>query len=878
MGLFQKQPEHILLNSTAGSRRGLKRKRARQEGQSSGGCCKCKVNWWSLFAHVVTFWAPAFLLKCCGMKDQTVRQAFREKFALCFLILLLCGLVAFMTFGLGLLLCPKHDPRPRIGIRELRANPGQNRTWMQGFVFNSNEVARAMNMSDFEVMDRDIGEYFPPSVDFCKGVFQLSFQSKCQVNGYCLDRNRLYYYVQPYKKVTYDWEQIQGKNSNLIVYDGEVWDLNEIMNESNNWFANEDMGLDIIRHLGSDVTPAIARRGSYGRKTAQCLSNYFKVGDLSTKTMGCFTYNILVFLSLLAITALILTKFIMAVAFSWFMSRKLDKMKKDQESNGEAEILTQEIPDIVKQTLRVTLNVSDILGVSKKTSAPAGTPFVILFVTCYSEGEESIKATLDSLASTDYHDKRKLLFIVADGLITGAGNDKSTPEIVLEMLNIDEEMGDPEALGYISLDEGARQNNMAKVFVGLYGCKGRSIPTVLIVKCGTPSEVGSPKPGNRGKRDSQMILMNFMQRIIFNETMTPLDYDLFNKLYWLLGVPPDWFSYVLMVDADTRVAVDSLRKMVNAMVRDPKIVGLCGETRIANKGQSWVTAIQVFEYYISHHMGKAFESVFGGVTCLPGCFSMYRIKSLKDGYWLPILVHPKVTEEYSQTEVDTLHKKNLLLLGEDRFLTTLMIKTFPNRKLIFVPQAYCHTIVPSEFRVLLSQRRRWINSTLHNLLELVQLNNLCGIFCFSMQFVILMELIATVVLPAAIVFTIILIVQATINPQAAIIPLVLLCLVLGLPAILIVLTTFRLAYLFWMLVYLLALPIWNFILPIYAYWHFDDFTWGKTHRLSKTHDAHDKDDEDSLDEKGKLGLDDDVPMKTWVSWSRHYLRKFSANI
>jgi len=28
----------------------------------------------------------------------------------------------------------------------------------------------------------------------------------------------------------------------------------------------------------------------------------------------------------------------------------------------------------------------------------------------------------------------------------------------------------------------------------------------------------------------------------------------------------------------------------------------------------------VFEYYISHHLGKGFESVFGGVTCLPGWY------------------------------------------------------------------------------------------------------------------------------------------------------------------------------------------------------------------------------------------------------------------
>lgn len=181
-------------------------------------------------------------------------------------------------------------------------------------------------------------------------------------------------------------------------------------------------------------------------------------------------------------------------------------------------------------------------------------------------------------------------------------------------------------------------------------------------------------------------------------------------------------------------------------------MGLCGETRIANKSASYVSMIQVFEYYISHHLTKSFESVFGGVTCLPGCFSMYRmspnppssetsltwvlgIKAPKGeaGYFVPILANPDIVSRYQENIVDTLHKKNLLLLGEDRYLSTLMLKTFPRRKQIFVPQAICKTVVPDSFKVLLSQRRRWINSTVHNLMELVLVRDLCGTFCLSMQ-------------------------------------------------------------------------------------------------------------------------------------------------
>lgn len=269
------------------------------------------------------------------------------------------------------------------------------------------------------------------------------------------------------------------------------------------------------------------------------------------------------------------------------------------------------------------------------------------------------------------------------------------------------------------------------------------------------------------------------------------------------------------------------------MHHDQMIMGVCGETRIANKRQSWVTAIQVFEYFISHHLAKAFESVFGGVSCLPGCFSMFRLKARKTTGedWVPLIIKPEIVKEYSQSVVTTLHEKNLLLLGEDRFLTTILIRTFPNRKMMFLPQARCRTVVPDTFKILLSQRRRWINSTIHNLMELVLVRNLCGTFCFSMQFVVFMDLLGTVVLPIAITLTYTLIVGMALQPPKTFeeaIPLMLLIAVLGLPAILILITTRKVVYVFWMFIYLMALPVWNLILPVYAFWHFDDFSWGET--------------------------------------------------
>jgi chitin synthase len=272
--------------------------------------------------------------------------------------------------------------------------------------------------------------------------------------------------------------------------------------------------------------------------------------------------------------------------------------------------------------------------------------------------------------------------------------------------------------------------------------------------------------------------------------------------------------------------------------------------------------LQVFEYYISHHQSKAFESIFGNVTCLPGCFCMYRIKAPKgnNGHWVPILANPDIIEHYSENVVDTLHKKNLLLLGEDRYLSTLMLKTFPRRKMLFVPQAVCKTVVPDSFMVLLSQRRRWINSTIHNLMELVFVRDLCGTFCFSMQFVVFMELVGTLALPAAISFTMYLIILACIG-QPAVLSLILLALILGLPAVLIVMTSRKLVYVGWMFIYLISLPIWNFVLPSYAYWHFDDFTWGETRKVEGEGKDNHGDKEGEFDSS-------QIVMKKWTEYER----------
>ncbi|ORX66286.1 hypothetical protein DL89DRAFT_270219 [Linderina pennispora] len=533
-------------------------------------------------------------------------------------------------------------------------------------------------------------------------------------------------------------------------------------------------------HPGQDITEKwrrhFAKRPVAKRLHYQCLRGAFYAGVIDKrKSFQCYFANYVLLASSVALTSIIFFKFLAALQLG---------SKREPEEHDK---------------------------------------FIICNVPCYTEGEEGLRSTLESLATLHYDDKRKLMFIICDGMIVGSGNDRPTPRIVLDILGVDPDI-DPEPLSFLSLGEGTKQHNMGKVYSGLFEASGHVVPYIVVVKCGTPRE--RTRQGNRGKRDSQIILMRFFNKVHFNLAMTPLELEIYHQIKNVIGVNPAFYEFIMMVDADTYVSPDSLNRMVSCMLHDSKLMGICGETQLANEKDTWITMIQVYEYYISHHLSKAFESLFGSVTCLPGCFCMYRIRTPEANQ--PLLIANQMVQDYSENKVDTLHKRNLLHLGEDRYLTTLMLKHHPYYKMKFTSDAQCRTNAPDTWQVLLSQRRRWINSTVHNLLELVFLPRLCGFCCFSMRFIVFIDLVSTIVMPATVVYLGYLIYQLAISTSdTPLVSVYLLAAVYGLQAMLFVIKR-QWQHIGWMIVYLLALPVFSFFIPIYAFWHFDDFSWGNT--------------------------------------------------
>ena len=104
--------------------------------------------------------------------------------------------------------------------------------------------------------------------------------------------------------------------------------------------------------------------------------------------------------------------------------------------------------------------------------------------------------------------------------------------------------------------------------------------------------------------------MAYYNRIHYGRNLTELD-SAIQRAMVDLNLQADMVQFMMAINADTRVDTMSITHMVYGMDKKEKVLALCGETKVDNKASSWVTMIQVFEYYNSHHLKKAFEATFG---------------------------------------------------------------------------------------------------------------------------------------------------------------------------------------------------------------------------------------------------------------------------
>jgi chitin synthase len=463
---------------------------------------------WVIFSRIITFWAPPFLLSSIGgFKDKATMQAWREKMALCFIVLLLCAVVGFATVGLQKVLCPQVSAISSHVYVRIGSVPGT--VGIRGELFNSTSARFPNDVNLISSSGQDITTNFQRTAsDFprCSGVnARIAQDEPCPNTGDCklgpLFTNSTFQTLNIFrtgKLVGYDWDQV-SHSRNYIVINGAVLNMGPYMKMHPNPIPSDtvDAALRTILRApdsGKDGTRLFHNRNDLG-KAVPCLVERYVAGNIDKITPGCFASQLILYAGLVVILGLVLVRFAMACVFNWFLSERLAGAPSSSLLNRSA-ISPAVLPEGANISIDNRTGTAPWAGPGAKKLLKANSKstrsftssstlvsepspvmslakigaelFAVCLVTCYSEGEVSLRTTLDSISLTNYSDSRKLLFVVADGMITGAGEKRSTPDICVSLLDADPRFGQPMPMSYIAVGSGSKRLNRAMVYAGHY--------------------------------------------------------------------------------------------------------------------------------------------------------------------------------------------------------------------------------------------------------------------------------------------------------------------------------------------------------------------------------------------------------------------------
>ncbi|KAK3909060.1 Chitin synthase chs-2 [Frankliniella fusca] len=164
-------------------------------------------------------------------------------------------------------------------------------------------------------------------------------------------------------------------------------------------------------------------------------------------------------------------------------------------------------------------------------------------------------------------------------------------------------------------------------------------------------------------------------------------------------------TFLLTLDGDIDFQPHAVQLLIDLMKKNRNLGAACG--RIHPVGSGPMVWYQMFEYAIGHWLQKATEHMIGCVLCSPGCFSLFRGKSLMDD---------NVMRKYTTRSDEARHYVQYDQ-GEDRWLCTLLLQRGYRVEYSAASDAYTHC--PEGFNEFYNQRRRWVPSTIANIMDLL---------------------------------------------------------------------------------------------------------------------------------------------------------------
>ncbi|VDN19299.1 unnamed protein product [Cylicostephanus goldi] len=165
-------------------------------------------------------------------------------------------------------------------------------------------------------------------------------------------------------------------------------------------------------------------------------------------------------------------------------------------------------------------------------------------------------------------------------------------------------------------------------------------------------------------------------------------------------------TFILTLDGDVDFTPQCVHLLVDLMKKNRRLGAACG--RIHPRGSGLMVWYQKFEYAVGHWLQKATEHMIGCVMCSPGCFSLFRSYALMDD---------NVTRKYASKSVEPLDYIQYDQ-GEDRWLCTLLLQR--GYRVEYCAASDALTFAPEGFNEFFNQRRRWIPSTIANIIDLLK--------------------------------------------------------------------------------------------------------------------------------------------------------------
>ncbi|KAI8913181.1 chitin synthase-domain-containing protein [Entophlyctis helioformis] len=157
-------------------------------------------------------------------------------------------------------------------------------------------------------------------------------------------------------------------------------------------------------------------------------------------------------------------------------------------------------------------------------------------------------------------------------------------------------------------------------------------------------------------------------------------------------------AYVLFIDSDIILYPDCMIEFVRAMEKDA--------TTSSSRERNMLCYFQDCEYMAGQVFWRSLEAALGGVTCLPGALTILRLKELS--------VAAKTY--FSELKTESIFDFHRFHLGEDRYLTHLLMEQSKSYSIGFCPSARAKTETPGTMASLVKQRRRWLLGALSNVI------------------------------------------------------------------------------------------------------------------------------------------------------------------